>query len=207
MGTLLDSGWDSVTFSSHAYTGPMADFSRFLPLSLRPRGAEDGVTSDRRAALADLIDQAAELVATAGRGRALFAEAFVDEARLRDAYDDLSAGGSPVTLADLAAAVRAGRRRSIRALTSGARALLLLARDLDAPAHLDPVTAGAIALHLAASAPYDRRAVVRGRTVRATDADWSFGHGPTLEGTATGIAAFLLGVSDDPPKPPLSDPG
>ncbi len=43
---------------------------------------------------------------------------------------------------------------------------------------------------------------MKGHTVRATDADWAFGTGPVLEGTGRAIAAFLLGVTDTPPRPP-----
>ena len=44
--------------------------------------------------------------------------------------------------------------------------------------------------------------VVAGHTIRATDADWAFGNGPVLEGTSLQIVGFLLGVTDDPPRPP-----
>lgn len=161
------------------------------------------MSSDRRAALADLVDRAAELVGGPGAGRGVFAEAFIDDADLRKDYDVVATDASATALGALASVVRSGRRRNTRALASGARALLLLARDLDADPALDPVTAGTVALYLATSGPFDRRAVVKGHTVRATDADWSFGNGPTLEGTATGIAAFLTGASDDPPRPPV----
>ena len=53
----------------------------------------------------------------------------------------------------------------------------------------------------ATSGPFDRRVVLSGHTIRATDADWEFGHGPVLAGTALEIAAFVLGVSDVPPQP------
>ncbi|MFG6443842.1 hypothetical protein ACFXQA_01055 [Microbacterium sp. P07] len=182
----------------------MSDFARFLPLNGRPQGAETGVSSDRRTALAELVERAAELVAGVASERGVatdtLVEAFIDNAELRSDFD--AVGPGPAALGALAAAVRDGRRRRIRALSAGARALLLLQRELDAESHLDAGVAGTVALHLAASAPFARRAAVKGHTIRATDADWSFGSGPVLEGTATAIAAFLLGVSDDPPRPP-----
>ncbi|SFI22819.1 MULTISPECIES: hypothetical protein [Microbacterium] len=49
-------------------------------------------------------------------------------------------------------------------------------------------------------APFERRAVLAGSTVHATDADWSFGHGPVREGTAREILAFVLALSDDAPR-------
>ena len=33
-------------------------------------------------------------------------------------------------------------------------------------------------------------------------ADWQFGHGPELTGTAEGITRFLLGLTDTPPRRP-----
>lgn len=190
----------------------MSDIGRFLPLSHRPSGPEPEVTSDRRVALAALVDRAAELVAKDERGQTVLARAFADDAALGkeyaavaldDALDDRPEGASPALTA-LAAAVRSGRRRNVRALAAGARGLLSLARDLDVEVALDPATAGAVALYLAGSGPFDRRAVVKGHTIRATDADWAFGNGPVLEATSTGIAAFLLGVSDEPPHPPVA---
>ncbi|GAA2073384.1 hypothetical protein [Microbacterium hatanonis] len=179
----------------------MSDFARFLPLSGGPRGAETGVSNDRRGALADIVDRASAIIAADAAGRGPLLPAFLDHADLRDEFAALAVASTPAGLTRLGEAIRTGRRRRARALASGARALLLLARSADTDPGLDATTAGVVALRLAGSAPFDRRAVVKGRTVRATDADWSFGRGPVLEGTATGIAAFLLGVSDDPPRP------
>lgn len=179
----------------------MSDFARFLPLSGGPRGAETGVSNDRRGALADIVDRASAIIAADAAGRGPLLPAFLNHADLRDEFAALAVASTPAGLTRLGEAIRTGRRRRARALASGARALLLLARSADTDPGLDATTAGVVALRLAGSAPFDRRAVVKGRTVRATDADWSFGRGPVLEGTATGIAAFLLGVSDDPPRP------
>jgi hypothetical protein len=186
----------------------MADFARFLPLSQRPRDSEAGVSGDRRTALADLVDRASELVRDNGRRPAVLIEEFVSDAGLRWEYEALTADDPAAALAALATIVRTGRRRNTRALAAATRALLLLARALDAEVTLSPDTAGAVALYLAAAGPFDRRAVVKGHTIRATDADWAFGNGPVLDGTATGIAAFLAGATDVPPQPPaITDRG
>lgn len=59
-------------------------------------------------------------------------------------------------------------------------------RVLDAPT-------GAVALAQAQRAPFAVKAVIRGRTVRATDAGWEFGSGPVLEGSARQLLLFLYG--------------
>ena len=76
------------------------------------------------------------------------------------------------------------------------------ADTLGAELDVDPMTAGAVALYAQGAGPFERRAVVAGHTIRATDADWAFGNGPVLEGTSLQIVGFLLGVTDDPPRPP-----
>ncbi len=97
--------------------------------------------------------------------------------------------------------------RRTRELSRALRALLLLAGSRgDVTPDVDPLTSGAVALYAATSGPFDRRAVLKGHTVRATDSDWSFGSGPVLEGPSLSIAAFVLGVSDHPPGP-VSSPG
>jgi len=94
------------------------------------------------------------------------------------------------------------QRRSIRVLSKALAAALRIAADLGTDLEVDPMTAGAVALYAHGAGPFERRAVVAGHTVRATDAEWAFGNGPVLEGTAVQIAGFLLGVTDDPPRPP-----
>jgi len=60
---------------------------------------------------------------------------------------------------------------------------------------------GAVALRRALEAPTEIKAVIRGCTLAATDADWSFGHGPVLQGTAAELLLFLYGRSDTAPRP------
>ncbi|KAA9149026.1 hypothetical protein F6B41_19745 [Microbacterium lushaniae] len=184
----------------------MSDFARYLPLSQRGQGDGPSVTADRRGALADVVDRAADLLADAGDAPPGLAASFLDVAGLRAEATGRAADGT-MPLREVAQRVRAGRRRSIRALAAGVKALLLLARDLSADAGVDPFIAGAAALYASAAAPADRRAAVRGHTVRATDAPWSFGSGPPLEATSAQIAAFLLGVSDEPPRRPATGRG
>lgn len=170
----------------------MPDFARYLPLSNRSRVDESDVTSDRRAQLADTVAEAARLLGTDAAAQERFAADAGLARELADAGD----------LAALAAALRAGRPRRIRALADAVRALLAASAARQEPVALAPAIAGSVALWAAGATTWDRRAVVKGHTIRATDADWAFGTGPVLEGTAQGIAAFLLGVSDTPPRPP-----
>lgn len=58
---------------------------------------------------------------------------------------------------------------------------------------VDATTSGAVALARALAAPLPIRAVVRGRTLRASDAGWEFGTGPALTGTARELVLFLYG--------------
>ncbi|MFJ6652979.1 hypothetical protein ACIQLJ_09320 [Microbacterium sp. NPDC091313] len=156
------------------------------------------MSSNRRGLVADVIDRAAAIIPAAG-GPAR-ARAFLDDAGL----DDVAlAGESPAAALRAASdAVRSGPRRRNRVLTRAVRALLVLAAETGADPELDPLTAGVAAFYAAGTAPADRRAAIAGRTVQASDAEWSFGHGPVISADATAIAAFLLGVSDEPPRPP-----
>jgi hypothetical protein len=181
----------------------VADLSRFLPLSNRPKGDEAGVTSDRRVPLAAVVEEAARLL-DAAPDRAARAADFARNARLGDAATSVA---SPADLRTLAATIAAGRRQSTKTLARSVRALLLLSGHLGAQPRIDGTTLGIVSLYGATSAPLERRAVVGGHALRATDAGWEFGRGPVLEGTALDIARFVLGVSDIPPKPPAGPTG
>jgi len=130
------------------------DFARYLPLSIRPRVDESGVTDDWGARL-DALDP---------RGN-------------RTAFD--------------AAVTRARARRRVRIGDLGLA--LAEAYTLDPGLVVDATTSGAVALARALAAPLAIRAVVRGRTLRATDADWDFGTGPEIAGTARELVLFLYG--------------
>jgi hypothetical protein len=180
----------------------VSDLSRFLPFSNRPKGNEAGVTSDRRIPLAAVVEEAARLL-DAAPDRAARAADFARSARLTDADTSVA---SPADLRAVAAAISAGRRQSTKALARAVRAVLLLSDYLHEEPRIDATTLGIVSLYGATSAPLERRAVVGGHALRATDADWEFGRGPTLEGTALDIARFVLAVSDIPPKPAAPRP-
>jgi hypothetical protein len=167
------------------------DLSRHLPLSNRPRDDESGVTRDERAAVAGLIERAAELL-TGRPDAGPRAEGFVRDVGLdgRDCSD----------LGSLADAVRGGGRLRVRRLTTTVRALLVLADDVGADAAIPPDVLGRVSLYASTKASFDRRAVLAGHTVRASDAGWEFGRGPVLESTALGIARFVLGLTDVAPR-------
>ena len=173
-----------------------------LPLSNRPREDESAVTSNRRVAMAGVIEEAARLLAAApidDVARAALVEAFLSDARVAADAARSPGLGSVSGLTELAAAIRSGRRRNVRALAHSVRALLKLADAVALEPRLPASTSGAVALFAATATPLERRAVVAGHTIRATDADWAFGWGPVLEGTALQILGFLLGTSEVPP--------
>ncbi len=176
----------------------MSDLSRFLPFSSRPKGDESGVTSDRRIPLAAVVEEAARLLDTAP-DRAARAADFARAARVSDTATSVA---SPGDLRAVAATVAAGHRQSTKALARAVRAVLLLGDHLGVEPRVDGTTLGIVSLYGATSAPLERRAVVGGHALRATDAGWEFGRGPVLEGTALEIARFVLGVSDIPPRRP-----
>ena len=180
----------------------MPDLGRFLPLSNRPGSDESAVSRDRRNQIADVVAAAARIVAAAPPEQAAaLAGEFVSTARLREEVSPDAAG-----LALLDARVREGRRRGIRTLSRVVRAYLLLTQSAGVTAQLPPAVTGAVALYAATTAPLPRRAVVAGHRVRASDDGWEFGRGTRLEGTGVQIIAFLLAVSEEPPRPPAPSP-
>lgn len=173
----------------------MADLWRFLPLSQRAADNESGVSSDHRQAVAAVIDELARISASRPEGAVSLAS-FGKDSGLDREWRESDGDLTQLRVRALA------RRRSIRALARCVAATMRVAADAGAQLQLDPMTAGAVALYASGAGPFERRAVVSGHTVRATDADWSFGSGPVLEGQALQIAGFLLGVTDEPPMPP-----
>ncbi|GLI27430.1 hypothetical protein ARHIZOSPH14_16720 [Agromyces rhizosphaerae] len=176
----------------------MADFARFLPLSQRPRVDESSVTSDRRAQVAEVVDQVAAVAARTDAPGTRIAR-FIDEAGLRPS--DPAPAPTPAGLHAFAAELRDGGRQPIRSLARTVRAALAFGRESDTTVELSELVSGSVALYAATSAPHDRRAVIAHHTLRASDAEWAFGHGPVLTAPAVAILEFLLGLSDDPPKP------
>ncbi|GAA1697855.1 hypothetical protein GCM10009808_14130 [Microbacterium sediminicola] len=175
----------------------MSDFWRWMPLSQRTPQDESAVTDDRRAALDEVLGAVLDLPLP-GQSATERMSAVAHSAGLARIW---SAAGGDV---DRFRALLRARRCSIRTLSRAVAAALRLAREAARALPLDPMVAGAVALYAQAAGPFERRAVVRGHTVRATDADWAFGTGPVLEGPAVEVASFLLGVGDEPPQPPTA---
>ncbi len=190
----------------------MADFMRDLPLSWRPRDDEHTVSSDWREALADVLDAAAAALDAARaepRGVApadaagaaasepeRLIERLITAATPRHGLFEAPASAPRRTdLRELARATRSGRKVSVRTLSRSVAAYLALARALGATPVLAHRTSGAVALYLAATAHTPIRAVISGHTLRATDAGWTFGRGPTLEAEAVPMVEFLAGQS------------
>ena len=90
-----------------------------------------------------------------------------------------------------AAAAKARGRRRVRISDLGAA--LVAAYETDARLEVDGAVSGAVALARVLAAPLPIRAVVRGRTLKATDAGWELGTGPELAGTARELVLFLYG--------------
>jgi hypothetical protein len=173
------------------------------------------VSSDWRDATADVIDRAAALLEAADLDAATgdrLAERFVESVSTRrhpepDRPSDdgsASAAASADRLRAFAVAVRLGRPARVSLLSRAVAAHLLLATEVGAEPAVPERTSGAVALYLAAKAPTPIRAVISGHTLRASDADWEFGHGPVLEQPAIPMLEFLLGRGLEAPRPPVS---
>lgn len=177
----------------------MASIANLLPFGDEPDADERGAADDRRAEVGDAVTEAARILAETTDENAEHcarARRFLDESGLGTG----AAGGSPADLFQLAKAIRAGRPRSTRLLAQAVRALLVLGDAIGAEPDLEPAVWEATARHAATTAPPPRRATVRGHTLRAADQGWSFGYGPTLQGTGRGIVRYLLVLDDDPPR-------
>jgi len=82
--------------------------------------------------------------------------------------------------------------RSIAHLSHAVVAAYEVARATRHPLAIDQLASGAVALARGLSGPVGARAVTRERTLVATDADWTVGRGPAIEGTAEAIVLFLF---------------
>jgi hypothetical protein len=158
------------------------DLARYLPLSARPRVDESGVTSDWRPRLEQLV--AAIDAYLAALPAKTLARADVGAARDR--------------VAAAIAAVPPGRRVRVPTLGSVLVEALELSTLTGRRLTVDPITSGAVALDRSLRAPLAIRAVVKNRTLRATDADWQFGTGPEMPGTAAALVLFLYGRAGVP---------
>lgn len=158
------------------------DFARYLPLSARPRVDESAVTGDWGPRLAELLIAIDTLIA--GLSSATLARPEIQAAR-----DRLSA---------TIAAIPSARRLRVTALGTVLAEAYEFAALAGRPLVVDTVTSGAVALDRSLRAPLAIRAVIKNRRLRATDADWEFGTGPELAGTAAEVVLFLYGKAGVP---------
>lgn len=176
------------------------DFARYLPLSRRGEEDESRVSSDRRREVAEVAREAMRLLRALPEGeRDERARQLFEDAGLTRSEDVPHERAGDVDT--VVAGIETGPRCGVAQLAQSVRATLVLADEVGTRAEISPVTLGAVALHASARAPFDRRAVIRGHTVVATDADWRLGRGPHLRAPAEQIVRFLLGLSDQPPQP------
>jgi uncharacterized protein (TIGR03083 family) len=123
---------------------------------------------------------------------------FIDPNRAIDVLSRRAAEASPAELAaDIRRiAVRKASglgRRGITELTEAVVHGYDLAHPLGLGLPVDPVASGAVALRRGLIAPSSVKAVLRRRTLVATDAGWQVGRGPELPRTAEAHILFLFG--------------
>jgi hypothetical protein len=181
----------------------MADFIRDLPLSWREPADESDVSSDWSDAIAGVLRAEAALFRTQGEPDQ--ASRLVERAAhaVRLAVPD---GDAATALDALADQLPTGRKASIRALDTVVYDYLAAAKQLGVVPQLAARTSGAVSLYRAAKAPTEIRAVIKGHALHATDADWSFGSGPTLEAPAVELLEFLGGIGLTAPRPAAPTP-
>ena len=142
-----------------------------------------------------------KLLSTAAR--AYFGH-FVDPNR---AIDVVSRAVAEATQAELVARIRqiaavkaAGHgRHGITELTEVVVHGYDLAHPLGLTLPVAPAASGAVALRRSLIAPTGIKAVLRARTLVATDAGWRVGRGPELPGTAEALVLFLFGRPSEAP--------
>ncbi|MET0989402.1 MAG: hypothetical protein ABWY54_02020 [Glaciihabitans sp.] len=120
----------------------------------------------------------------------------VDAARATAADPTPSPAGGLRALA--AAAAAPGTRSTIADLSVVVVDALDVARSTGRTIPIDGLSTGAVALARSLSAPTPIRAVVRQRTLTASDAGWTVGTGRELRGSAAAIVLFLWGRADIP---------
>lgn len=118
-----------------------------------------------------------------------------------------AAPSSPAELVDLLRSIADDRlalhgHRSVRELTEVVVHGYDIFHALGRPVPFPPVATGAVALARTLTAPTPIKAIVRGRTLRATDAGWSIGHGTELAAPADALVLFLFGRSTVVPGEP-----
>lgn len=126
------------------------------------------------------------------------------------AIDDLSRAAARAEPAELVQSLRqiaqaksAGHGRTgITELTEAVVHGLDLAHPLGLALPLHPIAGGAVALRRSLIAPIEIKAVLRTRTLVATDAEWQVGHGAELPGSTEQLLLFLFGRGPLPAESP-----
>ncbi|WP_104082093.1 maleylpyruvate isomerase family mycothiol-dependent enzyme [Cryobacterium sp. Y11] len=136
-----------------------------------------------------------KLVSTAARA---YLGHFIDPNRAIDVLSRAAAEAPPAELIaqirQIAAEKAAGQgRHGISELTEAVVHGIDLARPLGLTLPVASTAVGAVALRRSLIAPTEIKAVLRVRTLLATDADWTIGRGPELLGTAESHLLFLFG--------------
>lgn len=142
-----------------------------------------------------------ELVSTGARA---YVGHFINPNRAIDVVSRAAAEAATVELVtrirQIAAEKAAGQsRHGIIELTEAVVHGYDIAHPLGLTLPVAPTASGAVALRRSLIAPTEIKAVTRGRTLVATDAGWSVGRGPELEGTAETLVLFLFGRDCPPP--------
>ncbi|CAN5203009.1 hypothetical protein BH11ACT3_BH11ACT3_24800 [soil metagenome] len=153
-----------------------AELARYLPLSMRPRYDETGVTGDWGPRLLVLLESVRPLLA----------------ATAIEPVDSIGLARSRLALA-LDAPPLGKRRTRIGIVGPLLADAYELARTLDRELPVDATLSGAVALARSLSAPLPIRAAIRDRTLVATDAGWEIGSGRALRATASSLVLFLYG--------------
>ena len=107
---------------------------------------------------------------------------------------DATAEDLVARLRELAAAsLSSSATRGLPDLAVAVVAAFEVAAATSVSVNVDPIASGAVALARSLTAPLPVRAVVRERTLVATDAEWVIGSGPKIEATAGVLVLFLYG--------------
>ncbi|MDJ0323079.1 maleylpyruvate isomerase family mycothiol-dependent enzyme [Cryobacterium sp. PH31-AA6] len=131
-------------------------------------------------------------------GRAMLHGRFVNPNRGMDVVSRAAAEAEPAELVAELRRIAADRlaglgRHGVTELTEAVVHGFDIARALDLTLTVAPVVTGAVALRRALIAPTPVKAVLRRRTLVATDALWRVGRGQAFEGTAEDFVLFLFG--------------
>lgn len=190
------------------YSGAVSDLSRFLPLSNRARTDEAEVTSNWARRLGEVLLQVSEaLEAMPPEGwttatltadvRSMTRSIATRLARSRAERRVVAAERDAeliLRLRRLALERLSGRPRTrVGVLGACLADAWEISAALRHPITVDATASGAVVLARLLSAPLPLRAVVRDRTLTATDAGWEVGRGPELRGTAAALVLFLYG--------------